>query len=311
MKNKWFIWVAKLIAFMLLFFAIDRCVGYGVRFLIKQSVQKSPTSDKLRWILKGTEADVILIGASETEHSYISKVLMDSLNATVYNCGLDGRFLPSQTIIVNSIIDRYSPKLILWSVSPRFLTPDPGDNDRLSTFKPYYRENKRCREMLNKRSWSEPIKMLSYCYTYNSDLLGYLASAFKTQKTDDNYGYEPVPPAQVLPKYDEKEWENQPDSSYFSLFEKTVSRIKENNSHCIFILTPHYSYGDYQGLKGYYLLNKIIKDNGFVLVEDYFHHPNLMKDKYFVDRAHLNNEGALTFSRMLGHDLKLANVVNK
>lgn len=300
MKNKWFLWMVKLVAFILLFIAIDRVVGLGVKTIDTHT----PTFDKLQWIMHDTKADVVLIGASEMEHSYVSRVFMDSLNVSVYNCGLDGRFLPSQTIVANTIIDRHSPKLIIWSVSPQFFTPFAVDNDRLSSFKPYYRENKWCKELLDNRSWSESIKMLSYCYTYNGKIMDYLKNLYRSYNEDDGFGYEPITDSTTRPVYDEKTWEDQPDSSYVSLFEKTLVRIKCKNIPVIFVYTPHFSYGDYKDLKGNMLLNEIIKENGCVLLEDYFHHPDLMKDYYFKDRAHLNSEGAMAFSKMLAHDLK-------
>lgn len=302
MRN-YYLWFAKLALFVLVFLVSDYFFGMVVKALDKQAVKMNPIENKTSYLLNDVNSDVLIIGASEVEFSFRPDILMDSLGMSVYNCGKNGQRLYYQTVVVNSIIDRYSPKFLIWSVAPNYLTPHQSDFDKISVFKPYYRENVYCRELLQKRSWSEKYKMLSYFYTYNSEFHTHILNVIRPVYTNTIYGYRPIPDGNGTPLLEEEQLADQPEELSVTLFENTLGRLSDKGIQAVFVFSPRYTKGDYHNMDSYNLLKEIINRNGFILVEDYYHHPSLMHDYYFRDKDHLTEKGVDVFSKMIAHRL--------
>lgn len=307
MKNIYLKWLSKLALFALLFVCLDVSFGVLMKTLDRRAALLCPESDKTRYLLHDVKADVLVVGASEVEFSYRPDILMDSLGMSVYNCGKNGQRLYYQATVVNSILDRFTPKLLIWSVSPNSLTPLEDDKDKTSVFKPYYHQDPYCRQLLQKRSWYEKYKMISYFYTYNSVFHSSIINSIKPIKTNTVYGYKPIAKSVSRPEYKETHWKDSPDEQSIFLFENTVCRLKEKGIPTFFVFSPNYSYGDYHNLNSYKLLKNIIVSNGYLLTEDYYHHPSLMHNYYFKDKDHLTEEGVEMFSELLAHELKTIN----
>ena len=126
-------------------------------------------------------------------------------------------------------------------------------------------------------------------------------------KTNTVYGYKPIAKSVSRPEYKETHWKDSPDEQSIFLFENTVCRLKEKGIPTFFVFSPNYSYGDYHNLNSYKLLKNIIVSNGYLLTEDYYHHPSLMHNYYFKDKDHLTEEGVEMFSELLAHELKTIN----
>lgn len=307
MKNQYVKWLVKLALFVMVFVLSDFLFGLLIKSCENRFVKLNPDAieNKTNYLLNEVNAEVIIIGASEVEYSYRPDIISDSLNMSVYNCGKNAQGLYYQTTILNSILDRYIPKLIVWSIAPNCLTPHENEMDRVTIFKPYYHENSYCRALLQKRSWYEKFKMLSYYYTYNSEFHSYFIHLIKPESNNTKYGYRIIEKGGAAPVLEERKWEDAPEELRVSMFTDVVNRLKEKNIRTVFVFSPHYSSGDYHNLDSYILLKKIIDDRGFILIEDYYHYPPLMYNSYFKDKDHLSEEGVLIFSQHIAHELKV------
>jgi len=305
MKNQFIKWFLKLALCAAVFVVSDYFFGMSIKTIIRHSNKLNPEADKTYYLLNEVNTDVIIVGASEVEFSYRPDILMDSLGMSVYNCGKNGQRLYYQTVVVNSIIDRYSPRLIVWSVSPNCLTPHQGDIDKTSSLKPYYHDNIYCREMLQKRSWCEKYKLLSYFYLYNSEFHSYILNAVKHQSISTYKGYKQIAKTTSYPSIEEMIYSDLPDELIVAKFSETVNRLREKEIQTVFVFSPSYSYGDYNDLNSYILLKKIIDDNRFELIEKYYHYAPLMYDYYFKDKDHLTVKGVEIFTKAIAHDLKV------
>lgn len=306
MGKQYIKWFAKLALFIIVFIVTDFIFGMSIKTLDKRAVELNPDANKTRYLLDDVCSDVLIVGASEVEFSYRPDIIMDSLGMTVYNCGKNGQRLYYQTTVVNSIIDRYSPKLIVWSIAPNCLTPYQGDLDRTSILKPYYHDNKYCKEILQKRSWNEKWKMNSYFYAYNSEFHSVIVNALHSAEQKTIYGYLPLPNGDKEPPFEEMQFDDNPDELCVILFSNIVRRLKEKGINVVFIFSPQYSYGDYHQLDSYKLLCTIINDNGYFLWEDFYHNSSLMHGYSFKDKDHLSEQGVKCFSQMVAHKLKIS-----
>lgn len=298
-------WICKLAMFFLLFAILDHTFGFVIYRIENKAAMLNPEADKIRYLLKDVTDEVLIVGASDVKFSYRPDILMDSLGLTVYNCGVDKQRMQYQTALLNSIMDRYSPKLIIWSVSPEHLASQDNDMEVLSAFKPYYRENKYFKRLLDNRSWGEKYKMISWLYTYNSVFTpDMVLSAVKKSNNDYHRGYNVIPNSKKAPKRKKKEWKDSPDEYYITLFEETLKKLHENKLQVIFVFSPRFNYGDYSNIKSYIIMRQMIEKYGYVLLEDFIYEPTLMHDYLFKDNAHLNNRGVEIYSKMFAKKIK-------
>lgn len=304
MRNQYIKWFAKLALFVVVFFCMDLLFGTIINSFKRKAVRINPDSVKTSYLLNDVKTDVVIIGASEVEYSYRPDIISDSLGMSVYNCGRNGQGLYYQIAVVNSILDRYSPKLIVWSIAPNCLTPHESEMDRVSLLKPYYHENKYCKRLIQQRSWYEKFKMLSFFYVYNSEFHSYIFKVLRPEPIKNNYGYVQIEKSSVLPVLEDRQWEDLPENFRVSMFEEVVERLKANEIQTVFVFSPHFSSGDYRDLDSYKLLKSILDKNGFCIMEDYYHYEPLMHDYYFKDKDHLSEEGVFIFSQLIAHDMK-------
>ncbi len=67
----------------------------------------------------------------------------------------------------------------------------------------------------------------------------------------------------------------------------------------MFVFTPRLEKEEHGELEPYKNLVKTIDKYNLFLVEDLYHHEQLMKSELFKDNAHLNHDGAVLFTNML------------
>jgi len=303
MKNEWLKLLVKVLVFCVLLISIDFGYGKICRYMEERSTVHNPTSFTAEYTMWHVNEDVLIIGASEAQHSYVSKILADNLGMSVYNCGEDGQFFYYQNAMVNGILDRYCPKLIIWSVNPSFLSFNPLAKERIGALKPFADENAYCRDMLRIKSKYEPLKIKSSCYVYNSDILPFVVSSISNPVTDNNWGWVPSNSKASPPEIKEAKYVNETDETCLSIFDLTLSRLKKNNIDVVFVFTPSYETGVYDTLDSYHSLLNTTNKYGYPIIEDLYHHDTLMDSTLYRDNMHLNKEGAVLFTTMLTEKL--------
>lgn len=120
MKNNNVKFILTAISFLLLLCTIDLMVDKVGDLMIK-SMSNHASGDlaKDNYRLNRVEADIVLVGSSRATTHYISNQLKDSIcrlkdkEYTIYNAGLKGRFVNNNSCAVESILERYNPKLLL------------------------------------------------------------------------------------------------------------------------------------------------------------------------------------------------------
>lgn len=297
----------KGLLFVALFFIVDRVSGYIFYFLEHKALQHSPNGMITEYTMEEVDSDVIIMGASDALHSYVSSIIEDSLEMSTYNCGKDGMRFYYQNAMVNGILDRYSPKLIIWSVSPVFLSaPSQEDRDAISDLNPWYRTNEFCRNAILMKSEFEYIKMMSYLYAFNSRLYAYL---YKCVMPDYSYqpgGYAPVygnlpdSKMEVRDYYDEDGLDEKSSKVLLS----TLKRCRDAGTDVAFVLTPRYESGEYESISQYTELIDICEEYDAEIITDLFRDKDLLKPCYFKDAAHVNHDGAVLFTEKLVEEIK-------
>lgn len=94
---------------------------------------------KTNTFLNKVEADVIVLGSSRAAHHYVSSILEDSLGMSVYNCGHEGMDLIYCDAVLESIVKRGVPKIVILDMQEGYLRGE--DQGRLDGLTPYIKSN--------------------------------------------------------------------------------------------------------------------------------------------------------------------------
>lgn len=309
-RNNWKGFIIKAVVFLVIVVGFDFLVGKIYRKLESKALEHSPYGMVTEYTMWKVDADVIIMGASEAQHSYIPSILEEGLGMSVYNCGKNGCRFYYQNAMINGILDRYNPKLIIWSISPNELcTPSEEDKGNLSQLNTFYRENEFCRQALKTKSKYEPIKLLSSSYCYNSRLFPLL---YKIVMSDYQYeygGYAPLYGNQKNLIVKTRNWYGSYDETINSVFDNTIERCLQSNVQIVFVFTPRLENESHEDLASYKHLKTSLNKYNVPLIEDLYHDEELMRPELFKDHAHLNDEGARLFNEKLLDEINLYCVI--
>lgn len=306
MKNKSFSKIALyIIVFVLTIIALDRLYGLVSVHLESKVTEKTPNSMLMEHTMWNVETDVVIIGSSEANHSYVCQIIQDSLGMSVYNCGRDGSGFLYQNCMIDGLLQRYSPKLIIWAIYPTFLNdPDDLDIDRLSRVNPFYDTNIKCRNAINSKSRFESLKMLSWSYRYNSRLLTYL---YKSVSPDYDFdrGYAPLYKQKKGLEICNAVYEGTINEHFLSLFKETLEICNERGVKIALVITPRFERGDYISYPPYKeIVNTALCYPNTILIDDYYQDSHLMQAEFYADNNHLLDKGAREFTSLLSKKLK-------
>ena len=94
-------------------------------------------SGNIHYICEECRDDIIMMGSSRMRHHYVPQVFEDSLGMSCYNAGIDGNGIILSYGFLQMILQRYSPKLIIYDVTGFDMYVD--DNAKyLEMLRPYY-----------------------------------------------------------------------------------------------------------------------------------------------------------------------------
>lgn len=248
----------KAVIFAVLLILCDMFLGLVFRTLEKKALEKSPFGMATEYTMSKVDADVVIIGSSDAHHAYIPQIIRDSIDLEVYNCGQDGCLFYYKNAAIHAILDRYTPKIIIWDISPNELSTIEGHIDNsLSKLKPFYHTNAFVRDNIDVLSKYEHIKVLSQSYVFNSRLLPYV---YKIVMPDYNYqygAYAPLFGSQNGLEMTEREWEGTFDKRKNDIFINTINRCLKNNVKVVFSFAPRFEKERHDCLESYEQIKKI------------------------------------------------------
>ncbi len=298
--NKGKLFIKKLFVFILLFIILDFAIGSILEHFYFSPRSKTSGDNKLYYSLNMTNEDILIFGASTAIHGYIPKIIEDSVGMSCYNTGWNGTNIFFSTTILCSVLQRYTPKVVIFDMTAWELVKADDDFDKLSELSPYYFSNKNVKEIIDFSGKFEKFKMLPKTYRYNSKLLYILTQNIHPHSTAEK-GYEPL----------YGHWENNlvedtlsvapSDSVKFSSLDKFISQASEKGCKVVIVSPPVYrlyTKNQYSGIQEYFN-KKNVEFWNFRNDTSFIDHR-----EYFYDFVHLNNSGAKHFTIQIADSLK-------
>jgi hypothetical protein len=246
--------------------------------------------------LDSTKADVIILGSGRAHAHYVPDIMEKKLGLTCFNTGMDGNYLPNNYAVYRSIINRYTPKIILLDIrNLNELFVGSGGYEQISTLLPYYKDNEEIRSIIALKSKHERIKLISKIYPFNSSLLIIIKGLLGEEDISELKGYRPFHgnlTGVTIPHKEEVNKEK--DFEKIEILEAIASECKALNVRLVFIQSPLYTLVE-QG-EGVTLINEIAGkyDTEFW---DYINDTTFLKPEYFRDIEHMNDLGAREFTK--------------
>ncbi len=295
MKKKLF-W--NLMLLLLLVFCMDRLMGIVLKKFYYN--EKQGYTFLTTYSVNHAKEDLLILGSSRASHHYVSQMFEDSLGIKAFNIGRDAMDINYHTIMLKSVLSRYTPKIVILDISLiefQDLEDQATKNLQLvSALLPYISDNPIITNELNQFNKPEVIKAkLSMLYRFNSLLVPIVQHNLKIGNVEQ-LGYEPryntinynVPP------YEENRV-RPIDSKKFNRLKEIIDLCENKGVKLYFVISPNRNKFRHNTIELTKTTLRIYNYN----VWDYSSDPVFQTNAYFHDTIHLNHKGALLFSSMI------------
>lgn len=306
--------VVSVIIIMVSLVLVDLFVGYlgakSLDYLPDFNGKVSGQTVKNNYRIMRIDYDIVIVGSSRTSHHYNTSLLVDSINEytnqqyTVYNAGIDGQFLNSSCMVIESMLSRYTPKMIVLDIEDLGLKYENGKkmkNSYLYFNAPYYNKTQVVKRYFDELGWKEHIMVKSRMFRFNDKVFRVGESLLKSG-TGPNDGYEPLLGTSIDTteiKRNEPSKEMVVDAYSENNIHRVLQLCKDKSVHLVLVSSPRFRpKGDNE------LIRSLSQKYDVPYIEIYntelFNsHPN-----WFKDASHLNNDGAIIFTQLFFEELK-------
>lgn len=302
------LFVKRFVLFVIVVFAADRVIGFGLEklyFSLKQGQFAQNT-----YAFDVAQPDILVFGSSRAQHHYSSEIISKELGLSIYNAGRDGQFLPYYCATQDVILERKIPKIIILDVNIWELGPNEQKYAKLAQLLPYVAEHPVLKRYTKEISEFENLKFISKTYPYNSTLLISVYDHLFQEENPDDRGYSPLI-GQVTKTmfekysvekkvYDQKRATQniQIDQHAVAYYKQFLQKTTDLNIKTYVIISPTILKEPQTEEKT--LLESIAKNYSNVTFMD-FATDSTYNNHYelFADEFHLNEKGANRFSAEL------------
>lgn len=287
-----------------IFFAIVVVVDFSlgsVFHYLQANVAQGRTEVEYHACKKSDEG-ILIFGSSRAAHHYVSQILTDSLNLRCFNAGQDGNGIILQYGRWKMISERYSPKLIIYDITPNF---DFAINDNMTyvdRLKPFCGD-RHIKDYIVELFPLERFKLFSRLYRYNYKFIEILSDCTFGEAIEG--GYSPLFGSIRQEIVDKEVFEHKEislDTVKLMYLENLVSETADKGTRIVFVLSPSYR-GIEKDNKAIEALHDIAKRHS-VLFIDYSDDAICKDASLFYDSTHLNDKGARIFTNKLISQLK-------
>ena len=281
-------------------FAVDRLGGAAMGLVCKFS--NDGFSPKFRYLQNGIHEDIVFLGASRCQHHYVPGIIADSLGKSVYNAGFgNSDNIYSHYIVLNHILDRYTPEMICLEVMPSDYNLQDDPFVFISMFAPLFGKCKGADSVFRQAGtyWRYKVSLL---YRYNARASSNLWGLIINREQRNDRGYTPLLPSSSFPdriRLEEKD--TGVDQQKIEYLHHFVDLCRQNGVKVVFVVSPKYTRVD----GTHYDILKDFAEAQSIPFLDY-HTPGLYLDhpEYFKDEGHLWDKGARLYSSVIAQDLK-------
>lgn len=292
--------INKLLILVVAMFVLDRAAGAVLKHFF--FIKKNGFDARANYVMNRSTSDVLIFGSSRASQHYNSNLLADSLQLSVFNAGRDLSYIYYHHALLEGVLQRYRPKLIVLDTRPNeFKTMPGGENlDRLNVLLPYYDSHPEIRETCLLRSKFERYKLLSKMYPYNSLILSEVVELLPIErfKKDDSQNGYIAKSGEWKGAKENYTVDDAVDPVAAAYFKKFVDACKKRDIKIVIAYSPLYQTIDSKKNRNIAFVTKVARENNIPLI-NYLEDPEFNNPKYFVDGLHLNRAGSNLYSNKI------------
>ena len=288
--------IVKLFACLSLVFLLDLGIGSLLRkFYFKQ---ESGFDFLTTYAIEKTKADILIFGSSRAVNIFNTAIFEKQMGLSCYNAGRYGEPVFYHYALLQAVLKRYNPKIVILSFDAGNFSENPEAYDRISALLPYYKSHPEIHSTVELKGPYEKLKLLSNIYPYNSLLLHIIAgnSAYSKKKYTNVNGFIPIEntisgPLQTFDYLKEKGLDSIKINTYKSFIQECI-----NHHIQLHIVCPPYminAIGTDQSIIEAKRIAQIYNIKFLDYSRDIFY---TTKPQLFADYRHLNANGVELFS---------------
>ncbi len=292
-------WIVAL-SVILIVITLDFTFGKIMDWMLPQ-ISNQGDIGKTYFALNDVETPVVIVGSSRASHHYVTQMIEDSLGMPAYNIGRDGCFYSYNCCVINSIMDRYKPKVIIWENGLEYLYED--SSDPLENLYPYFGSNRNVTNTINEElPWTELVRIRSNFYKYNSESHRIIMRYLSRNKFVDStvQGYLPLSPKELrqsLVLAEEELISGGLSKTKVARFESILSRIHDMGVKLVVVDSPKYKIRNHED-ESTKEMRRLCQLYGATFIDNsqipfFLEHP-----EFFNDYTHLNDEGARIYTKL-------------
>ncbi len=213
---------------------------------------------------------------------------------TCYNCGYDACGIITAYGLLRTLYKRYTPKVILYEVTPKFDCLEGDNFSFLGPLKLIYSKSD-IEDVFENVSYNEKFKMKSGMYRVNSKFIQLITENVMNRNQtiqgflpEDRQMY--FEPENVAPEINENY-----DNLKVSYLNKFVELCKNKGISLVFMVSPSYkatndAYFEY--------MMKFAEKNNIPFINYYCYKPITENKEFFYDVVHMNKTGADEYTKV-------------
>lgn len=291
--------IINIFLFFCLMTLMDFSVGYLGDFL--QAHPKGGNTKRVNNLVMKENHDIVILGSSRAHHHYDTPYMSDTLGMDVYNAGFDGNGVILAYGLLEMILERYQPRLVIYDVEPSFdinvYTPDNNCVRYLGELKPYY-NHAGIGGIFMDVSTEEWYKVHLGLIRYNSSLIHKVID-FITSRGADEKGYLPIYGEYSGTPSKKRNNDEVQEKLKLEYIEKLIELARSKNVPLFLVASPKLGITDSRVFDPV----KSICQKYSVKFLDYYADPSFQNNSFFAEPMHLNNIGAHRFSREIVNNI--------
>lgn len=285
---------------------VDVAVGKVMDWMLPQ-ISNQGSTGKTYFSLYEVNTPIVIVGSSRASHHYVTQMIEDATGIPAWNVGRNGCYFSYNCCVINTIIERYSPKLIIWENDMNYLFED--SSDPLESLFPYYDKNEYITKVINENVPStESFSLHSRLYQYNSTIQRIMIRyANRKNHSDERLkGFEPMPNKKHITPLvkDERNMSNKEVSEKKAeRLRNTICRVKDKGIQLVIVDSPKYVKQSCENNSKATMIS-ICNEYNIPIIDntqlaDIVAHP-----EFFYDRSHLNENGAKAYTKIFLEQLQ-------
>mgnify|MGYP003591680228 CR=1 FL=1 len=300
--------ILKIAIFILIVLGVDRLTGA----LLKEQYFSLNNGRyyRLDYIINKSNSKCLIFGSSHATTHFNPEIMENITGLSFYNGGVQGQGIIFSCALIDLVLERYSPEIILFNLDKGYLVKSDDYKDRLSELLPFYQNNNALTKYIKFKGKNEKIKLLSKTYPYNSKIVNIIYYKYFNQP--DIKGYRALKDTICI--NDERlnylkqnkiiDTLNKPiDTIYVNVFNDIINQCRNKNIKLIFIISPEFYISNLEKTNYFEKLMNIVNCSNYELWDyskdtSFCYHRDL-----FNDGTHLNEKGATAFSSIIAKRL--------